>query len=150
MSAVLVALSAHVPPSSLGFMHDTTHLCTSCLPSISGCRVCPNHHHHHYEVNHQNGLKTKELGFPTRLQGFIPNGAFIGALHRNMDGNSHRYTDWCPVTMRHFAINWETLDWSRFRSVILNVGCLETISVSSLFISEQNDLTVGIWSQRVT
>lgn len=116
------------------------------LPSTLSCLFAPNLYHHHYEVNHQNGLKTKEIESPTRLQGFIPNGAFIGALRLNMNGNSHRYTDWCPVMMRCFAINQETLDWSRFRSVILHVVCLDT---HRILVSEQNDLTAVMWSQRV-
>lgn len=104
----------------------TPHIYAPPLPSTLGCCVRLNHHYCHCEVNNQNGLKTKEIGSPTRLQGFILNGAFIGALHLNVDGNSHRYADWCPVMMCCFATNSETLDWSRFRSEIPNVSCLET------------------------
>lgn len=102
MSTLWVARSAHVPRGSLGFLCVTPCTYAPPLPLNLGCCVCPNHHHHHYEVNHQNGLKTKEKESPTQLQGFIPNGAFIGALHLNMDGNSHRYTGvllWCVALL---------------------------------------------------
>lgn len=100
VSAVLVVLSAHVPHWSLGLC---VMLRTYAPPLLSplGCWIHPNHH----DVNHQNGLKTKEVESSARLQGFIPNGAFIGALHPNQDGNSHRYTDWSSVIMRCFAVN---------------------------------------------
>lgn len=60
-----------------------------------------------------------------------------------MDRNSHRHTDWCPVKMYCFAMNYETPGWSSFRPEIANAGCFEILSMYSALISVQNDLNVG-------
>lgn len=90
------------------------------LSSTLGCCLCPNHHHHHYGVNH---LPNSRVLFLMVL---------LLVLYTET-WNSHHYTDWCPVMMHCFAINQETFDWSRFRTEILKVGCLKTISIYILF-----------------
>lgn len=72
MSAGMVAFSAHAPCWSLGFMRDATFLCTSSLID-SGLLYLPKWStpSSSFKVNHRNGLNTKEVESPTRLQGFF-------------------------------------------------------------------------------